>query len=80
VCLDNLNSGLLSETSQSGSQMKREQNKNSVPDLSIIDFKAGGLEYCPDCNGYGSSLKDLSGNYRCDRCGGAGAIQIRKGS
>jgi|SaaInlStandDraft_4_1057021.scaffolds.fasta_scaffold91834_2 hypothetical protein len=56
--------------------MKKKRIENVVPDLSILDLAEHGLKYCPDCNGYGSCLKDLSGNYRCVRCGGKGAIPL----
>lgn len=58
--------------------MKRQEKEITTPDLSVIDLAEVGLEYCPDCNGYGSCLKDLSGNYHCVRCGGSGAIPIGK--
>ena len=33
-----------------------------------------GLEMCPHCNGYGSSLKDPDGVDRCTRCEGSGLL------
>jgi hypothetical protein len=30
--------------------------------------------WCPECNGYGSSLKQETG--RCTRCGGSGLVAI----
>ena len=33
-----------------------------------------GTEWCPHCNGYGSSLKEAS--ERCSRCGGTGLIAV----
>jgi hypothetical protein len=33
-----------------------------------------GTEWCPECNGYGSSLMEES--ERCTRCGGSGLVMI----
>ena len=42
--------------------------------------EAHGLQECPHCNGYGSSLKDPEGVDRCTKCGGSGLIPISKES
>ena len=31
-------------------------------------------QWCPECNGYGSSLKQETG--RCTRCGGSGLVAV----
>jgi DnaJ-class molecular chaperone len=31
-----------------------------------------GMKWCPQCNGYGSSLKEEPG--RCTHCGGSGLV------
>jgi hypothetical protein len=31
-----------------------------------------GMKWCPQCNGYGSSLKEASG--RCTHCGSSGLV------
>jgi DnaJ-class molecular chaperone len=33
-----------------------------------------GTEWCPECNGYGSSLMEETD--RCTRCGGSGLILV----
>jgi hypothetical protein len=33
-----------------------------------------GTEWCPECNGYGSSLMDET--ERCMRCGGSGLVMV----
>ncbi|MDO8208972.1 hypothetical protein [Conexibacter sp. CPCC 206217] len=33
-----------------------------------------GMQVCPHCNGYGSSLKE--GGDRCSQCGGSGVVPI----
>jgi len=33
-----------------------------------------GTEWCPHCNGYGSSLREASD--RCTRCGGSGLVAV----
>jgi DnaJ-class molecular chaperone len=33
-----------------------------------------GTEWCPECNGYGSSLQEPSD--RCSRCGGTGLVAV----
>lgn len=40
----------------------------------ISNPEAHGLEMCPHCNGYGSSLKDPEGVDRCTKCGGSGLM------
>jgi DnaJ-class molecular chaperone len=41
---------------------------------------AHGLQECPHCNGYGSSLKDPEGVDKCTQCGGSGLIPKPKES
>jgi hypothetical protein len=36
-----------------------------------------GTEWCPHCNGYGSSLMEESA--RCTRCGGSGLVTVADG-
>jgi DnaJ-class molecular chaperone len=36
-----------------------------------------GMTWCPNCNGYGSSLSEGSG--RCSRCAGTGLIRREAG-
>jgi len=36
-----------------------------------------GMEQCPHCNGYGSSLKDPIDVNICTKCGGSGLIPIK---
>jgi hypothetical protein len=33
-----------------------------------------GTEWCPECNGYGSSLAEET--ERCTRCGGSGLVMV----
>ena len=33
-----------------------------------------GTEWCPECNGYGSSLSEETD--RCTRCGGSGLVMV----
>jgi RecJ-like exonuclease len=33
-----------------------------------------GTEWCPECNGYGSSLSEET--ERCTRCGGTGLVMV----
>jgi len=33
-----------------------------------------GIEWCPECNGYGSSLFEET--ERCTRCGGSGLVIV----
>jgi len=33
-----------------------------------------GTEWCPECNGYGSSLMEET--ERCTRCGGSGLVMV----
>ena len=33
-----------------------------------------GTEWCPECNGYGSSLMEET--ERCSRCGGSGLVLV----
>jgi len=33
-----------------------------------------GAEWCPECNGYGSSLMEET--ERCSRCGGSGLVLV----
>jgi hypothetical protein len=40
--------------------------------VSAIGEIPNGMQWCPDCNGYGSSLSEDSA--RCSRCGGTGLI------
>jgi DnaJ-class molecular chaperone len=58
--------------------MEGKSKDPRVVDLSIIDLVAHGLNYCPECDGFGSSLKDMSGIYFCATCGGTGAVVIDK--
>jgi DnaJ-class molecular chaperone len=35
-----------------------------------------GMKWCPQCAGYGSSLKEAS--QRCSRCGGSGLVWVER--
>lgn len=37
-----------------------------------------GMTWCPNCNGYGSSLSEGSG--RCSQCAGTGLIPLGQGT
>jgi DnaJ-class molecular chaperone len=37
-----------------------------------------GTEWCPECNGYGSSLFEET--ERCTRCGGSGLVMVADAS
>jgi hypothetical protein len=43
----------------------------SWPDIATLRILVG-TEWCPECNGYGSSLFEET--ERCTRCGGSGLI------
>jgi DnaJ-class molecular chaperone len=40
--------------------------------VSALGEIPAGMTWCPNCNGYGSSLAE--GSDRCSRCGGTGLI------
>ena len=40
----------------------------------ISNPEAHGLQECPHCSGYGSSLKDPIGVDRCTQCDGTGLV------
>jgi len=40
----------------------------------IANPEKHGLQMCPHCNGYGSSLKDPPGVDTCTKCGGSGVV------
>ena len=46
----------------------------------ISNPAAHGLQECPHCTGYGSSLKDPEGVDKCTQCEGSGLIPIPKES
>jgi hypothetical protein len=74
-----------SETRSARHAPRGGASERPAPAIELLDSEPGGecpaerfgripegMNWCPQCNGYGSSLKEASG--RCTHCGGSGLV------